>query len=283
MTTVPDRACSVQSASLRPFYGCLPAPPLPDAPMLPTRSVSVYLESPLNTIPYHPFPVGLADAAIHPTLPWTSSCFFRLLPLELRLIVYEFVFTWCPIDDSDRVRPSHILRPLLTCHQFHYEASRPAFKAMTHYLLFENLLTTTYRLRVLLRPSLAASIRHIAIRTSANQFHNNFHPIRLHLDHLTRPFLTLTSLTIFLEPTDSDRDCKQRAMKEIHMILTAIYYVKNVSKIIVSNIVHGDTFDQKAWDGEWSLLGRSDSPSIALRRWRYKQTNFYSWPLKPWQ
>ncbi|KAF2741456.1 hypothetical protein EJ04DRAFT_507255 [Polyplosphaeria fusca] len=204
---------------------------------------------------------------------------FFTLPAELRLQIYELVFT--PFHPLDFPLPPSFLRllPLLTCRQFYQEARLLAFACVVHTLDCTRITNVRDRLRSM-HPALAASIRHIYVHTSITSFYDKMQPLRYHFDHTRDPHISLDTLTIMFNRPEEDQFSRLYCVQNQDMVLDAIWYYKNVKKVILWNIRFRENLSRNM-PGSWFRVDEGSESSGPL--WRLEMTQFadYSWP--PWR
>ncbi|KAF2790031.1 hypothetical protein K505DRAFT_327845 [Melanomma pulvis-pyrius CBS 109.77] len=220
-----------------------------------------------------------------------------LLPAELRLLIYEFVFTSSPLlpgQQSPLPKSSDNLTPLLTCRKFYIEARCIAFACTTHNLNWTHTSSCPRRLRIL-EPAQHLSIRSIAIVTSVTSLYDRLLPLRFHFDMQSQyPHLRLDSLTIVLEypvPDSHTPAFRQKMVEELNMVFTSIYYLKNVRKVSLLNVAcRDDVKECPATRGKWTCIdeGTCYIPLPTEQfwrdhvRWHFEMTEFYDYSWKPW-
>src|SRR4051794_1891459 len=105
----------------------------------------------------HLFPNLSLELVRLPSQAVTTSTFL-LLPTELRLRIYEFVFSY-PVSNDIPPLASQQLVPLLTCRQVYQEAKHLAFYQTIH-CIDCTWHTNIQRQLLVLDPSQVPSIRH---------------------------------------------------------------------------------------------------------------------------
>jgi hypothetical protein len=230
-----------------------------------------------------------------------EACHFFLVPPELRLLIYEFVFTTPPLPLSNQAplpKSSHLLRPLLTCRKIYAEARYIAFASTIHILNWTRSSSCLRQIRVL-DPVKHLYIRHVALFTSTAGLYERLLPFRFHTDHSPshHPHLALDSLTIVLEypdPHACTHASRQQRIKELDMIFSTIWYLKNITKVVLFNVAYREGLKEcPATNGRWTCIddGTAYVPSgHALSescfsdhvRWCFELTNFYDYAWKPW-
>lgn len=221
-------------------------------------------------------PVCLPDGSVR------SSLFH--IPAEVRLLIYEFVFSSDAPFTSPPQCPSQNLKPLLTCRRLYEEAKLLAFACTIHSLNWARRLNFQRRLSVL-TPAQRANIRHVSLNTSPSALYDRLQPLRFHIDHCRFPAVALDTLTIILELPEPPLMRRDKTIEEMNMVLAAIWYYKNVNKVIVLNIKHRERlkhFPQYEREGRWTCLG---DPNVVARddvRWRFELSTFFDYSLKPW-
>ncbi|KAF1958931.1 hypothetical protein CC80DRAFT_591811 [Byssothecium circinans] len=216
------------------------------------------------------------------------------LPVGLRLLIYELVFSSEPLSFSDHApslcKSSTNLEPLLTCRHLYREARLIAFACTTHSLNWTRASSCLRKLRTL-DPAQHTHIRHVAINTTASGLYGKLLPLRQHLDHVYAPFLSLESLTIILDVPEYEslRD-KARRVQEQNMVVDSVWYFKNVERAIVMNLMHRDELrGRPGMHGEWTCM-EDEPPAVAVvedelieeTRWQFELTTFYDYGWKPW-
>ncbi|KAF2691881.1 hypothetical protein K458DRAFT_285089 [Lentithecium fluviatile CBS 122367] len=226
--------------------------------------------------------------------PPTLSPLF-LLPVELRLSIYEFVFSSAPPEPEQWPLPksSASLEPLLTCRDIYREAKLIAFACTIHNLNWTRPSNCLRRLRTL-EPAHHNHIRHIALTTTASGLFEKLLPLRQHFDHTHAPYLTLESLTIVLDVPDTSRELeRERRLQEQNMVFASIWYFKNVNRVVLMNIMHREGLrDHPGMHGHWTCINEEKSLQAAVMdmdtslidsiRWRFELTSFYDYAWKPW-
>ncbi|KAF2105508.1 hypothetical protein BDV96DRAFT_655585 [Lophiotrema nucula] len=208
-----------------------------------------------------------------------------LLPSELRLLIYEFVFAY-PTSSAIPLLASQQLRPLLTCRQFYQEAEQLAFARTVHYLNCAGNTNIQRRLLVL-DPGQVSTIQHIRVSTTAGRFYERMQPLRFHIDHIRQPPLTLNTLTIALDvPSLEEHQREADIMKRVRdqdMLLHALWYYKNTNKVIVENLTFRKRMRSRV-TGTWTCLDEDDGAYIADELlWRLEISEFEDYSLVPWQ
>lgn len=210
-----------------------------------------------------------------------TSTFF-MLPKELRLLIYEFVFSsFAPSHGQTPLPKSSLhLRPLRTCRQFYQEAKVIAFKLSTHNLNWTRS-SSCFRHLLDLEPTLHTCIRHVAMVTSAAGLYDMLQPLRYHFDHMRHPFLALDTLTIVLEPANYEKSRREKRIEEMNMVLSSVWYYKNVKKVIIQNVLHREMLrDHPASLGFWTCTsGEALGTDQAL--WQVELTQFHNYGSEP--
>ncbi|PSN70175.1 hypothetical protein BS50DRAFT_632093 [Corynespora cassiicola Philippines] len=219
------------------------------------------------------------------------------IPAELRLLIYEYVFSSPPpsSDQAPLPRSSCSLEPLLTCRFLYDEARLVAFACTIHNINWTRDSSCCRRLRNL-EPPQFASIRHVALITTTAGLFQRLLPLRHHLDRDHSPYLFLDSLTLILDvPDTSTQMARHIRVAELDMVFKTIWYYKGVKKIILLNVTHREMLkEQPGIHGEWCVIDEKALPTSSHGqltdtypfeniRWRFELTNFfdYSWP-PPW-
>jgi len=235
------------------------------------------------------------DPFYHLRRPSPSPLF--LIPAELRILIYELVFTSAP-PSADRLAlpwSSVDLEPLLTCRDFYTEARLIAFACVTHNLNWRRPSSATRRLRWL-QPILHAHIRHVALVSSPQGLYERLLPLRRHFDHSLQPFIYLESLTIVLDAPDTSTDlARKRRVQDQKMLFASIWYFKNVNRVVLVNVLHKEDMREGSIQrGKWTCIDDekplptvfnsplADTRLVDKARWRFEMTTFYDYVWKPW-
>ena len=106
---------------------------------------------------------------------------FFLLPVDVRILIYEFVFSPDPPSFSSHAPPlrksSIGLEPLLTCRDLYREARLIAFACTTHSLNWTRASSCLRKLRAL-DTAQHTHIRHVALNTTASGLYGKLLPLR---------------------------------------------------------------------------------------------------------
>lgn len=218
---------------------------------------------------------------------------FQIAP-ELRLLIYEFLFT-CPEPSADQLllpRSSANLEPLCACRIIYTEARLLAFALTVHNMNWTRASSCLRRLRGL-DAAQHANIKHVALTSTPAGLYDKLLPLRYQFDHIQPPYLSLETLTIILDlPDTSTRAARERRIQEQNMVFDSVWFFKNIKKVVLLNITDRDNL--KAYlkmPGEWTSLGPIDSvadsgiadeTSPENTRWRFELTTFYDYAWKPW-
>ncbi|KAF2254620.1 hypothetical protein BU26DRAFT_390036, partial [Trematosphaeria pertusa] len=180
-----------------------------------------------------------------------------LVPIELRLLIYEHVFTSAPpsAEFAPLPRSSFALEPLLTCRDIYKEARLIAFACAVHNLNWLRASSCLRGLRML-EPAQHAHIRHVALTVSTASLYDRLLPFRKHFDHSRPPHLSLESITIILDlPDTATPEAQERRVQEQDMVLVSIWYFKNVRRVILLNMLHRETMTHPLGaHGEWTCM-----------------------------
>ncbi|KAF2477280.1 uncharacterized protein BDR25DRAFT_45136 [Lindgomyces ingoldianus] len=224
------------------------------------------------------------DAHLQPFVPTLAPSPLFMIPPELRLLIYEFVFGSPPEHVLAPPRSSLNLEPLLTCRQLYVEAKLLAFAHTTHNINWLPRASLTCQRRLLvLEPTQIAHIRHVSINTSAAGLYESLQPFRCHFDHIKYPALRLDSLTIILDLPDTSATTREHRVRELNMVLTSIWYYKNVRKVVLLNVLHREALNRHpTLLGRWSCMDCDKGIATNEMRWRFELTSFYDYAWKPW-
>jgi hypothetical protein len=248
------------------------------------RLGSRLLRSPKPEALRQPHPPAAIAFPQDPCKPCRPFPFFAL-PTELRLLVYEFLFS--PEDPAGRYTlfpcSSTTLEPLLTCRRIYLEARDTAFRCTVFDVEWTGRLICAHRLRAL-ESSVLSNIRHVAIPTTPGQLYEKLQPLRYHLDRMRQPYLSLDSLTIVLQnpvPQQASSQMNSLIIREMNMILTTIWYFKNVRKVCVLNMLLREFLKEHPSElGKWTRRTEQESDSSQVP-WSFELTTFFDYSLGP--
>lgn len=240
----------------------------------------------IHTVRQQPRRVALVRGQQEDSSTSRAPFSFFALPTELRLSIYEFVFTPDPPRGRDAYFPlaGKTLEPLLTCRQLYVEARIIAFRYAVYNADWISDSICTHRLQCL-EPDFLANLRNVAITTSPNRLYRDLLPIRYHFDHMRRPFLSLDSVIIVLQHPHSslasDTGTSQvGTIRELDMVLTTIWYFKNVRKVCVLNMLFRERLQDHISElGKWTPRKEQTDPNHVL--WRFELANFFDYSLWP--
>ncbi|KAF2647392.1 hypothetical protein K491DRAFT_699659 [Lophiostoma macrostomum CBS 122681] len=226
----------------------------------------------------------LQNLSTWPAIPLAQASRFFRLPKELRILIYEFVFTsepslhyvqspvWLPESSLNLI-------PLLTSRQFYQEAKLYAFQCTTHNL--DRLLASCVSGLLRLQPDQRERIRHVALCTRPVDLYKILQPFRDHLDHIRSPPLALDSLTIILDMPLRGQAIPTSRVQEQNEVLLAVWYYKNVKRVIVANLFYREAMrEYPGAPGLWDCLNEVGFERDEVR-WRVELTNFHDYSWKP--